>query len=168
MSPSRNWPTLPPTAGHPARLRWQTCLPSMPQRPRAHGSPTAPIGGGSSQPWATDISQRYGRRDCGRSCRHEGLGEGSGQQPPRRVRPGELRWHTGAFFRLAPEDGYIIRSPMDGIEKPGRLPSRRRFLTDAEVAEIYEVTANGGDDRYPTCCSCGSTSKQGHVKRPWA
>jgi integrase/recombinase XerC len=51
-----------------------------------------------------------------------------------------------AFFRLALEDGYITRNPMEGIDKPSRLPSRRRFFTDVEVAEIYEVTANGGDD----------------------
>jgi len=51
-----------------------------------------------------------------------------------------------AFFRVAVEDGYITKNPMEGIEKPSRLPSRRRFFSDAEVAEIYAVTMNGGND----------------------
>jgi len=51
-----------------------------------------------------------------------------------------------AFFRVAVEDGYITKNPTEGIEKPRRLPSRRRFFSDEEVAEIYDVTMNGGDD----------------------
>jgi len=50
------------------------------------------------------------------------------------------------FFKLALEDGYITKNPMEGVEKPPRLPSRRRFFSDDEVAELYAVTTNGGDD----------------------
>ena len=50
------------------------------------------------------------------------------------------------FFKLALEDGYVTRNPMEGVEKPSRLPSRRRAFSDEEVAELYAVTTNGGDD----------------------
>jgi integrase len=51
-----------------------------------------------------------------------------------------------AFFRCAVEDGHIERNPAAAVEKPHRLPSRRRGFTDSELVELYEVTRSGGDD----------------------
>jgi integrase/recombinase XerC len=50
------------------------------------------------------------------------------------------------FFKLALQDGYVTKNPMKDVEKPPRLRPRRRSFSDDEVAEIYAVTTNGGDD----------------------
>lgn len=51
-----------------------------------------------------------------------------------------------AFFRLAVEDGIIEENPAEKVPKPRRQASQRRQFTDAEVARLYTVTSNGGDD----------------------
>ena len=49
------------------------------------------------------------------------------------------------FTRMV-EDGLIDRSPAHGLKKGTRSASRRRALTDSELAQVFDVVASGGDD----------------------
>jgi len=49
------------------------------------------------------------------------------------------------FARMV-EDGLIDRSPANGLKKGTRSASRRRALTDSELAQVFDVVASGGDD----------------------
>jgi integrase len=49
------------------------------------------------------------------------------------------------FTRMV-EDGLIDRSPANGLKKGTRSASRRRALTDSELAQVFDVVSSGGDD----------------------
>lgn len=55
------------------------------------------------------------------------------------------------FFRLAVEAGILERSPAAAVAVPRRPPPPERALTEAELADIYEIaTSTGNDPRLDT------------------
>jgi hypothetical protein len=52
------------------------------------------------------------------------------------------------LYRHAEDDGLITQSenPARKVDKPRRLPSTRRAVTDDRLAEICQAAADGGDD----------------------
>lgn len=50
------------------------------------------------------------------------------------------------FFRTAVEDGLLERNPAAGLEKPRRLPAKRRPLSLAELSQLRAVVPAGSDD----------------------
>ena len=52
------------------------------------------------------------------------------------------------LYKHAEDDGLISQAdnPARKVDKPRRLPSTRRALTDARLAEINQVAAATGDD----------------------
>lgn len=55
-----------------------------------------------------------------------------------------------AFFELATKDGYVTANVALDVKKPKRLPSRRRPLTESELAELYKLCATGDDPALDT------------------
>jgi hypothetical protein len=52
------------------------------------------------------------------------------------------------LYKHAEDDGYITpgENPARKVDKPRRLPSTRRAVTDDRLAEICQAAADGGDD----------------------
>ena len=52
------------------------------------------------------------------------------------------------LYKHAEDDGYITQqeNPSRKVDKPRRLPSTRRAVTDGRLAEICQAAATGGDD----------------------
>lgn len=50
------------------------------------------------------------------------------------------------FFEVALLDKKVTENPAADVKKPGRLDTNRRAFTDKELADLYRVTANGGND----------------------
>ena len=52
------------------------------------------------------------------------------------------------LYKHAEDDGYITpgENPARKVDKPRRLPSTRRAVTDDQLAEICQAAADGGDD----------------------
>jgi hypothetical protein len=76
------------------------------------------------------------------------------------------------LYRHAEDDGLITQSenPARKVDKPRRLPSTRRAVTDDRLAEICQAAADGGDDpeldtlllRLHTETACFSRGQFGH------
>jgi integrase/recombinase XerC len=50
------------------------------------------------------------------------------------------------FFTVAARDGLVVRSPAADLALPRRPKSRRRALTDDEIAQLWQITAETGND----------------------
>jgi hypothetical protein len=67
----------------------------------------------------------------------------AGAAPPSTWSP-----RCAACTRHAEDDGLITpdQNPARKVDKPRRLPSTRRAVTDDRLAEICQAAADGGDD----------------------
>jgi integrase len=67
-------------------------------------------------------------------------------------------WH--ALFARAERAGLVSRSPVADLQKPRRLPNRRRALEDDELREVINAVRTTSQDPGSICCSSGSISSR--------
>ena len=113
-----------------------------------------------------------GDKDAKNTHNQAGLAPGPSNYPirPQPLQPWQAAIHAGVLrclYRHAEDDGLITpqENPARKVDKPRRVPSTRRAVTDDRLAEICQAAADGGDDpeldtlllrlHTETACRCG-------------
>jgi integrase len=95
------------------------------------------------EPTPTQIEQLRGQVQAAVVARRNGRGGRSAAE--------HLVAALRCLYRRAVADGYVQDNPALKVAKPRRVPSTRRAIGDARLAEINEVAARTGDDPELDC-----------------